>query len=142
MPGWRRNCSIPRVREALRDEDLVDEAEDQHGSQREFVAQILATQPEDALYDARVAVLGRNTSSATCAQEREQVFNRVLASRMDLQSLGRSITIRKEELRVCFGSVAGGSTCLRPGMRAHRYGRALSYSLRQCQTTCRGRAAH
>ena len=32
-------------------------------------------------------------------QEREQVFNRVLASRADLHSLGRAIAARKEELR-------------------------------------------
>jgi hemerythrin superfamily protein len=88
----------PAVREALQDEDLLDEAEEQHGSQREFVAQILATSPEDALYDARVAVLGDYVERHV-AQEREQVFNRVLASRMDLQSLARSLTIRKEELR-------------------------------------------
>jgi len=88
----------PAVREALQDEDLLDEAEEQHGSQREFVAQILATSPEDALYDARVAVLADYVERHV-AQEREQVFNRVLASRIDLQSLARSLTIRKEELR-------------------------------------------
>jgi hypothetical protein len=32
-------------------------------------------------------------------KEREQVFNRVLASRIDLQALGRAISVRKEELR-------------------------------------------
>ena len=32
-------------------------------------------------------------------QEREQVFNRVHASRLDLQSLARSLAVRKEELR-------------------------------------------
>lgn len=88
----------PALREALRDEDLIDEAEDQHGSQREFVAQILAAQPEDPLYDARVAVLQEYVERHV-RQEREQVFNRALASRMDLQALGRSITVRKEELR-------------------------------------------
>src|SRR3954470_7277722 len=88
----------PAVREALNDEDLVDEAEEQHGSQREFVAQILATSPEDELYDARVAVLGEYVERHV-RQEREQVFNRVLASRLDLQSLARSLTVRKEELR-------------------------------------------
>ncbi|RYF18718.1 MAG: hemerythrin domain-containing protein [Comamonadaceae bacterium] len=88
----------PALREALYDEDLIDEAEDQHGSQREFVAQILASQPEDPLYDARVAVLQEYVERHV-RQEREQVFNRALASRIDLQSLGRSITIRKEELR-------------------------------------------
>ena len=88
----------PAVRDALNDDELVDEAEDQHGSQRDFVAQILATQPEDELYDARVAVLGDYVARHVRA-EREQVFNRVLASRLDLQSLGRLISVRKEELR-------------------------------------------
>ena len=31
--------------------------------------------------------------------EREHVFNRALAARLDLQSLGRRIAVRKEELR-------------------------------------------
>jgi hemerythrin superfamily protein len=88
----------PAVREALNDDEVVDEAQDQHGSQREFVAQILATQPQDALYDTKVAVLAEYVQRHVRA-EREQVFNRVLASRLDLHSLGRAITVRKEELR-------------------------------------------
>lgn len=88
----------PAVREALNDDDLVDGAEEQHGSQREFVAQILATSPEDELYDAKIAVLAEYVARHV-REEREQVFNRVLASRLDLQSLARSITVRKEELR-------------------------------------------
>jgi len=88
----------PVVREALGDDDVLDEAEDQHGSQREFVAQILTASPDDELYDARVAVLAEYVERHV-RQEREQVFNRVMASRLDLQSLARSLTIRKEELR-------------------------------------------
>jgi hemerythrin superfamily protein len=88
----------PAVRDALQDDDVMDEAEEQHGSQREFVAQILATSAEDELYDARVAVLAEYVERHV-RQEREQVFNRMLASRLDLQSLARSLTVRKEELR-------------------------------------------
>lgn len=88
----------PAVREALRADELVDEAEDDHGSQREFIAQILATPPEDPLYDARVAVLGEYVERHV-RKEREEVFNRALASRLDLQSLARAITSRREELR-------------------------------------------
>ena len=88
----------PVVREALGDDDVLDEAEDQHGSQREFVAQILTASPDDELYDARVAVLAEYVERHV-RQEREQVFNRVMASRLDLQSLARSLTVRKEELR-------------------------------------------
>lgn len=88
----------PAVREALRDDELVDESEDQHGSQRELIAQILAMPAEDELYDARVAVLADYVARHV-RQEREQVFNRVLASPLDLQALGRSMSVRKEELK-------------------------------------------
>ena len=88
----------PAVREALNDEDLVDGAEEDHGSQRELIAQILVASAQSELYDARVAVLAEYVERHV-RQEREQVFNRALASRLDLQSLARSLTIRKEELR-------------------------------------------
>jgi cytochrome P450 len=88
----------PAVREALQDDEVMDEAEDQHGSQREFVAQILTSSAEDELYDAKVAVLSEYVERHV-RQEREQVFNRALAARVDLQSLGRMINVRKEELR-------------------------------------------
>ncbi|MDB5897954.1 MAG: Hemerythrin cation binding domain protein [Ramlibacter sp.] len=88
----------PAVREALHDGGVVDEAEDQHGSQREFVAQILAAPADDELYDARVFVLAEYVERHV-RKEREQVFNRALASRVDLQALGRAITVRREELR-------------------------------------------
>lgn len=88
----------PAVREGLREDDVLDEAEEQHGSQREFIAQILAGRAEDELYDAKVAVLAEYVERHV-RQEREQVFNRVLASRLDLQSLGHSLAVRKDELR-------------------------------------------
>jgi hypothetical protein len=88
----------PAVREVLRDDDLVDEAEEQHGSAREFIAQILTGSPEDELYDAKVAVLAGYVERHV-RQEREQVFNRLLASGLDLHALAASIATRKEELR-------------------------------------------
>lgn len=88
----------PTVRDALNDSELPDDAEDAHGSQREFIAQILTAQADDALYDARVFVL-EDYVERHVRQEREQVFNRVLAARLDLQSLARSLAVRKEELR-------------------------------------------
>lgn len=88
----------PAVRESLQDDALLDEAEDDHGSQRELVAQILCTAAEDPLYDARVAVLADYVERHV-RQEREHVFNRVLASRVDLHALARAITVRREELR-------------------------------------------
>lgn len=88
----------PAVREALQEDEVVDEAEDQHGSQRDFIAQILSTPPEDELYDAKVAVLGEYVERHV-RQEREQVFNRLAASQLDLHALARSLTVRRDELR-------------------------------------------
>jgi hemerythrin superfamily protein len=88
----------PAVRDALNDEDLADEADDQHGVQRELVAQILAASPDDESYDGKVAALDAYVERHV-RREREQVFNRALAARIDLQSLGRSIGVRKDELR-------------------------------------------
>ncbi len=87
----------PAVREALQDDDLLDESEDQHGSMRDLVGQILAAPPDDELYDAKVAVLAEYVERHV-RQEREKVFNRVLASGLDLQSIARAITVRREEL--------------------------------------------
>ena len=87
----------PAVREGLNDDDLLDEAEEPHAGQRELIVQILSGSPDDPLYDARMAALADYVERHV-RQEREQVFNRALASPLDLQALGRSIAVRKEEL--------------------------------------------
>src|SRR5262245_9389952 len=49
----------PAARDAMRDgEDLLDEAEVEHGSIKELVAAIEDGSPDDELFDARVKVLG------------------------------------------------------------------------------------
>ena len=88
----------PAMRDALDDEDVADEPDEQHGAQRELVAQILASSPDDEAYDGKVAALDAYVERHV-RREREQVFNRAMAARIDLQSLGRSIGVRKDELR-------------------------------------------
>ena len=49
----------PAAREALgEDADLVDEADIEHASAKELIAQIEGSSPEDDHFDARVKVLG------------------------------------------------------------------------------------
>jgi hypothetical protein len=88
----------PAVCEALRDPQLADAAEALQAAQRECIARILCTAPEDELHDAGVALLARCFEQHVRAQ-RELVFNRALAARLDLQALGRAITARRDELR-------------------------------------------
>lgn len=88
----------PALREALRDPQLGEASEDLHAHQRAHIAGILCTSPQDALHEARMDLLARSFRRHVLAQ-RELVFNRALAARLDLQSLGRAISARREELR-------------------------------------------
>ena len=48
----------PAAREAEVDSDLLDEAEVEHASAKDLIAQIQEMAPDDELYDAKVKVLG------------------------------------------------------------------------------------
>src|ERR1700710_1323492 len=48
----------PAAREAIRQEDLIDEATVEHQSAKDLIAQIEGGSPGDDLYDAKVKVLG------------------------------------------------------------------------------------
>ncbi|MBA2672847.1 hemerythrin domain-containing protein [Ramlibacter sp.] len=88
----------PAVREALDDDDIVDEAEDAHSAAQNLVAQLLALRAEDPLYDAKVAVLSEYVARHV-RQEREQIFPRLRLSGLDLRALGMSLSVRKDELQ-------------------------------------------
>lgn len=88
----------PPLRAALRDDDLLDDAEAEHAGAKELIAQVLSTQPADPLYDAKVTVLGQYFAHHV-AQEREQMFPRVRRSGLDLALLGEQLRVRKQELR-------------------------------------------
>jgi hypothetical protein len=88
----------PAVRDAIRDDGLMDEAEVEHASARDLIGQVLATKPQDELYDARVTVLGEYVEHHVRA-ERERMFPRARRTGIDLQRLGRQMEIRKAELQ-------------------------------------------
>lgn len=103
----------PAVCEALRDPQLADAAEALHAAQRECIARVLATPPQDALHDARMALLARCFEQHVRAQ-RERVFNRALAARLDLQALGRAINARRDELRAAPDALREHATSFSP----------------------------
>jgi hypothetical protein len=88
----------PPVREAIRDEDLMDEAEVEHAGAKDLIAQILMMQPEEELYDAKVTVLGEYIDHHV-KEEREEMFSKVRKTSLDLVTLGEALRIRKEELK-------------------------------------------
>jgi hypothetical protein len=88
----------PPVREAIRDEDLLDEAEVEHAGAKELIAQILSMKPDDGLYDAKVTVLGEYIAHHV-KEEREEMFPKVRRSGLDLALLGEQLRVRRQELQ-------------------------------------------
>ena len=88
----------PAAREVLEDdEDLVDEADIEHASAKELIAQIEAASPDDDHYDAKVKVLGEYIEHHVKEEEGE-VFPQARRAKMDLAALGEQLEQRKTEL--------------------------------------------
>jgi hemerythrin superfamily protein len=87
----------PAAREAVDDDDLLDEAEVEHASAKDLIAQIEAGSPSDPLYDAKVKVLGEYVRHHVKEEEGE-LFPKVKKAKVDLAELGLAIVARKEEL--------------------------------------------
>lgn len=89
----------PAAREEARNgEDLLDEAEVEHGSIKELVAAIENGSPDDDdLFDARVKVLGEYVKHHVKEEEGE-LFPKLRKSDMDLEEVGAQLAARKETL--------------------------------------------
>ncbi len=87
----------PAAYEALEEDDLLDEAEVEHASAKDLIAQIEASSPEEPLYDAKVKVLGEYVDHHVQEEEKE-LFPECRDSDMDLKALGEKLRARKEEL--------------------------------------------
>jgi Hemerythrin HHE cation binding domain len=88
----------PPVREAIRDDDLLDEAEVEHAGAKELIAQILSMKAQDELYDAKVTVLGEYIAHHV-QEEREEMFPKARKCGLDLALLGEKLRERKQELQ-------------------------------------------
>ena len=87
----------PDARQAGVDASLLNEAEIEHGSAKELIAQIGETQPSDRLYDARMKVLSEYIRHHVNEEEGE-LFPACRKADMSLDELGGRLAQRKEEL--------------------------------------------
>ncbi len=88
----------PAVRACARDnEDLVDEAVVEHASAKQLIAQILAMEPGDALYDAKIKVLSDQIEHHV-EEEENEMFPKARKSALDFVALGEAIEARKAEV--------------------------------------------
>ena len=87
----------PAARKAGVDEDLLDEADIEHGSAKQLIAEIGAADPADSHYDARVKVLGEYIRHHV-KEEESELFPACRKSDMDMAELGARLKTRKSQL--------------------------------------------
>jgi len=104
----------PAVREATEATDLMDEADVEHASAKQLIAQLEQSQVGGDHYDAMVTVLGEYIDHHVKEEEGE-MFSKARQADIDSELLGEELVIRKAELKEELGivedeSVAGKST--------------------------------
>jgi hemerythrin superfamily protein len=77
----------------------LDEAEVEHASVKALVAQIEAMDPDDALFDATVKVLGEYVTHHVKEEEGE-MFPKAKKAGLELAEIGEQMRARKEALQV------------------------------------------
>ena len=87
----------PATREAIDDDDLLDEAEVEHASAKQLIAEIKGMKAGDRLFDAKVTVLGEYIDHHVEEEEKE-MFPESRDSDLDLKALGVQMAERKAEL--------------------------------------------
>jgi hypothetical protein len=87
----------PAARQAGIEEDLLDEADIEHASAKDLIAQIEAGNPDDDHYDAKVKVLGEYITHHV-VEEHTEMFTKCRRAGMHLVALQARMAERKAEL--------------------------------------------
>lgn len=88
----------PALREAIRETDLLDEAEVEHQTARDLIAQIEAMEDSEEIIDAKVKVLGEYIDHHV-KEERNEIFPKARGTRkLDLMAMRDELEARKEQL--------------------------------------------
>ena len=88
----------PALREALKETDVLAEAEVEHAGAKDLIAQIEAMGQADEMFDAKVKVLGEYIDHHV-KEERNQIFPKAKAARgLDLVAMRDELQARKEAL--------------------------------------------
>jgi hemerythrin superfamily protein len=96
----------PALRAVIKDTDLLAEAEVEHASAKDLIAQIEAASEADEMFDAKVTVLGEYIDHHV-KEERNEIFPKARAARkLDLVAMREQIEQRKEELMAQQGATA------------------------------------
>jgi hemerythrin superfamily protein len=117
----------PALREAIDDEDLMDEADVEHASAKQLIAQLEQLEVGGDHYDATVVVLGEYIDHHVKEEEGE-MFSKARKADIDSAALGEELAVRKAELKEEFGILDDDSA---PGQAATSPRKAKAPSARK-----------
>lgn len=87
----------PAIRKAIKDDLMMNEAEVEHMSAKDLIAQIESMDASDPMFDAKVTVLGEYIDHHV-KEERNEMFPKARATKVDLVKMRGALEARKEEL--------------------------------------------
>lgn len=87
----------PAIRKAIKDDLMMNEAEVEHMSAKDLIAQIVGMDAADPMFDARVTVLGEYIDHHI-KEERNEMFPKARATKVDLVKMRGALETRKTEL--------------------------------------------
>ena len=87
----------PALKAALKDHELVPEANVEHASVKDLIAQVKDVKPDGEMYDARVKVMGEFVKHHV-KEEQTEMFPKAQKTKLDLGALGEQMRARKADL--------------------------------------------
>ena len=88
----------PAVKAALKDKEMVPEAQVEHATLKELIAQVKDKEPDGEMFDAKVKVLSEYVKHHVKEEETE-MFPKARKTKLDMKALGAQIATRKAELK-------------------------------------------
>jgi hemerythrin-like domain-containing protein len=90
-------CFYPAVRQGMKEESLIDEAEVEHGSAKQLIQQLKQMSPEDEKFAATFTVLGEYVKHHVREEEHE-IFPQLSRAKLDWQHMQEEMTQQREAL--------------------------------------------
>ena len=92
----------PAVKAALKDHELIPEANVEHASVKDLIAQVEGKTPDGEMYDAKVKVMGEFVKHHV-KEEQNEMFPKAKKTKLDMVALGAQMAARKQELMAARG---------------------------------------
>ena len=87
----------PAFKAALKDKKLVPEANVEHASVKDLIAQVQGREPDGEDFDAKIKVMGEFVKHHV-KEEQTEMFPKARKAALDLVELGRQMAERKQQL--------------------------------------------